>query len=83
MRTTIQLPDDLFRRTKATAALNGESLKDFVAAAIAERLGRQGTALPERAGWRSVFGQASREHVREVDEAVAADLGTVDPDAWT
>lgn len=30
MKTTLELPDDLFRQAKATAALRGESLKDFV-----------------------------------------------------
>ncbi len=29
MRTTVDLPDDLFRRVKAAAALKGVSLKEF------------------------------------------------------
>jgi hypothetical protein len=31
MRTTVELPDDLFRKAKARAALQGRSLKDIVA----------------------------------------------------
>lgn len=34
MRTTIDLPDSLFRRTKATAAIRGLSMKDLIAGAI-------------------------------------------------
>ena len=34
MRTTIDLPDDLLRRAKATAALRGMKLKDFVASVL-------------------------------------------------
>ena len=34
MRTTIDIPDSLFRRTKALAALRGSSLKDLVVKAI-------------------------------------------------
>ena len=30
MRTTIDLPDDLFRRAKASAALRGRKLKDLI-----------------------------------------------------
>lgn len=30
MKTTIELPDDLYRRAKATAALHGRKLKDLV-----------------------------------------------------
>jgi hypothetical protein len=34
MRTTVDMPDALFRRAKATAAVRGVSLKDLVIAAI-------------------------------------------------
>ena len=34
MRTTIDLPDELFRRAKSVAALRGTKFKDFVAASI-------------------------------------------------
>lgn len=38
MRTTIDLPDDLLRRAKATAALRGIKLKDFIANILAKAL---------------------------------------------
>jgi hypothetical protein len=34
MRTTVDLPDALFRKMKATAALQGMSLKQFITRAI-------------------------------------------------
>ena len=34
MRTTIDLPDTLFRKTKATAALRNSSMKDLIVRAI-------------------------------------------------
>ena len=34
MRTTIDLPNDLFRQAKSKAALRGETLKEFVQTAI-------------------------------------------------
>jgi hypothetical protein len=34
MRTTIDLPDTLFRRAKATAALRGSTMKDLVVRAL-------------------------------------------------
>ena len=43
MRTTIDLPDDLFRQVKARAALEGLKLKDLIAAYVAQGLER-GTA---------------------------------------
>ena len=38
MRTTIDLPDILFRRTKAVAALGGSSMKDLIVRAIEREL---------------------------------------------
>ncbi|HEX2417938.1 MAG TPA: hypothetical protein VHJ83_07425 [Micromonosporaceae bacterium] len=45
MRTTVDLPDDLFRAVKAEAAARGETLKDFVTRAVTQELG---TAVPAR-----------------------------------
>jgi hypothetical protein len=82
VKTTIEIPDDLLRRTKATAAMAGETLKEFVTAAIRERLQRSSKAVPTSTGWRAVFGLATREEVAEVDEVVARDLEQVDPSDW-
>jgi len=81
MKTTLEIPDDLFRRTKAEAALRGESLKDFVTEALQAHLER-GADKAAPGGWRSVFGQARREEVDPVDAVVAAELEKVDPDEW-
>lgn len=42
MKTTIDLPDDLFREAKATAARRGAALKEFFREALAEKLEREG-----------------------------------------
>jgi hypothetical protein len=34
MRTTLDLPDTLYRKTKAVAALRGSSMKDLIVCAI-------------------------------------------------
>lgn len=41
MKTTIELPDDLFREAKATAARRGTALKQFVREALEEKLARE------------------------------------------
>ena len=40
MRTTIEIPDDLFRRAKATAAMRGSSLKALVIRALEREFAR-------------------------------------------
>ena len=82
VKTTIELPDPLFRQTKAAAALRGESIKDFVTAALRAHLESQGTGAPEERGWRSVFGKASSEEVGEIDRIVAEELERIDLDSW-
>jgi hypothetical protein len=44
MRTTIDLPDDLFRQVKARASLRGMKLKDYVTEALRDSLYRHGPA---------------------------------------
>ncbi len=45
MRTTVDLPDTLFRRAKATAAVRGVSLKDLIITAVERET--QPTAPPK------------------------------------
>jgi len=40
MRTTIDLPEDIYRKTKATAALRGSSMKDLILKAIEREISR-------------------------------------------
>jgi hypothetical protein len=76
MRSSFDIPDALFRATKAKAAESGTSLRDFVIAALRARLGSGAV------GWRASFGKATPAQVAEVDAIVARDLGRVDPDEW-
>ena len=39
MRTTVDLPEALFRKTKATAALRGSTMKELIAHAIEKEVG--------------------------------------------
>jgi hypothetical protein len=81
MKTTLEIPDDLYRRTKATAALRGESLKEFVTEALTIHLERQSGGSAQR-GWRSVFGKARREDVEAVDAITRSEFERIDPDEW-
>ena len=61
MKTTLEIPDRLFRRAKATAAERGQSLKDLVSEALQEKLSvrpaRVAAAEPE---WMAGFGKLRR-----------------------
>lgn len=59
MKTTIEIPDPVFRKAKSRAAARGQSLKDFVTEAVQEKLAnvREGSAQPE---WMEGFGKLKR-----------------------
>ena len=54
MKTTIDLPDPLFRRAKATAAVEGVTLKAFITKAVESKL----DAAPK--DWRQVIANLPR-----------------------
>jgi hypothetical protein len=60
MKTTIEIPDPLFRRAKAHAAERGQTLKDLVTEALQEKLG--GRPAPESGDppWMAGFGKLRR-----------------------
>ena len=48
MRTTIDMPDALFRRTKATAAARGVTLKQIIVNAVEREINDPRKAAPRR-----------------------------------
>ncbi len=77
MRSSFDIPDALFRETKAKAAESGVSLRDFVVAALRAKLHGRGAR-----GWRASFGKATAAQVLEVDAIVAREFAAVDPNEW-
>jgi hypothetical protein len=61
VKTTIEIPDPLFRRAKSTAAERGQSLKELVTEALQEKLtGRAGRASAAEPTWMRGFGGLRR-----------------------
>lgn len=48
MRTTIDLPDTLFRKAKATAALRGSTMKELVVRAVEREIQKRGSSKKTR-----------------------------------
>lgn len=81
MKVILEIPDDLFKRAQAMAAVRGESLEDWVVAALHKSLERQAGVAPTE-GWRRVFGQARREELETVDAVIAEAFERIDPEEW-
>lgn len=78
MKTTLELPDTLLRRTKAAAAMRGVSMRDFIAQALELQLQQRAPAP----GWRRLAGKARKLDTAAVDRALANEFSRIDEDTW-
>ena len=61
MKTTLEIPDLLFRKAKSTAAERGQTLKQLVTEALQEKLAvNTDSARPGEPGWMQGFGKLRR-----------------------
>ncbi len=77
MRTTIEIPDDLFRKAKAQAALEGVRLRDVIERGLRLALAQPAAPMPRRGNFplhRSRRpGALSAEDVRRAEEQAQRD----------
>jgi hypothetical protein len=87
VKTTIEIPDPLFRKAKAHAAEHGQTLKDFVTdalllAGLRKRVNlmvRRGLGRREHSRGEIVGGKRCGERVDQNDGSVAGDGGEDSP----
>jgi hypothetical protein len=61
MKTTLEIPDLLFRKAKSKAAERGQTLKQLVTEALQEKLAvNTDNARPGEPGWMEGFGKLRR-----------------------
>ncbi|MEQ1806719.1 MAG: hypothetical protein ABL900_15190 [Burkholderiaceae bacterium] len=83
MKTTLELPDPLFRKAKATAAERGQSLKEFFTAALRDKLAADsGPTLAAEPAWMQGFGKLKRlrKETARVQAIVDAEFRVVEPE---
>ena len=85
MKTTIELPDALFRQSKSLAAARGVTLKRFFTEALEEKLRRStegGSAANKEPPWMAGFGALSdiRDENRRVLELIEDEFERFSPE---
>jgi hypothetical protein len=79
MKTTLEVPDALFRRAKSAAAQRGIPLRQLVSEALSEKL-----ALGEAGDtpWMASFGKlrALRKESARIDRLVSATFEQIEPE---
>jgi hypothetical protein len=82
LKTTLEIPDFLFRRAKSVAAERGIPLRQFVTEAVQEKL----RITPEEKPWAKHLGKL--KHLRndkdrkQIEERVAEAFEQIDRELW-
>ena len=83
MKTTLEVPDGLFRKAKATAAERGQSLKAFVTEALQEKLSRRvDPSGPKGPPWMRGFGKLRmlRRETARIQGRIDREFETIEPE---
>ena len=84
VKTTVELPDSLYRKLKSTAAEEGRSIKEILTEAVSDRLRRGSSAERNARPWESAFGGLKalhKENIR-IDRVIRAEFDKIDEDEW-
>ena len=83
MKTTLEIPDAIFRRAKSVAAERGIPLREFVTEAVREKLaaGARNAEKP----WMKHFGKLKHLHKETVriNRLIEEDSERIDPEMWS
>jgi len=83
MKTTLEIPDLVFRQAKARAAERGQALRVFVTEALQEKLaGHAPTTGPSPAAFMKGFGQLRplRRETARIQRVIDQEFGVVEPE---
>lgn len=86
MKTTLDLPDELFRQVKSTAASRGILMKAFITEALTEKLAAP-APQPDPKPWMELTGCAANDpemliELRRIDKIIEDEFGHVDEADW-
>lgn len=82
MKTTLEIPDAIFRRAKTKAAECGVSLRQFVTEAVEDKLKQLSSA--EARPWMKHVGKLKdlHEETERIDRIIEEEFEKIDPEMW-
>lgn len=82
MKTTLEIPDIIFRRAKSKAAAEGIPLRQFITDAVEEKLkgNRSGRAKP----WMKHVGKLKhlRSESKRINQLIEDTFEQIEPETW-
>jgi len=81
MKTTLEIPDALFRRAKSAAAQQGIPFRELVSEALVEKLRVQGR---KDKPWLKSFGKlrSLRKESASISRTIEQEFGQIEPRDW-
>ena len=83
MKTTLEIPDAIFRRAKSKAAERGIPLRQFVTEAVEDKL-KNSSSTVERP-WMKHVGKLKHLHkeIEQLDRDIEEAFEKIEPEMWT
>ena len=81
MKTTLEIPDAIFRQAKSIAAKQGIPFRELVSQALAEKLRVTGS---EEKPWLKSIGKLRglRNETARINQIIEKEFGRIDPEDW-
>ena len=82
MKTTLEIPDLIFRRAKAVAAERGVSFREFVTEAVKDKLTVEAKAADKP--WLKAMGKLKhlRKETERINRLIEEEFEKIDPEMW-
>jgi hypothetical protein len=82
MKTTLEIPDPVFRRAKSKAAERGIPLRQFVTEAVEDKL--KGPPVSREKPWMKHVGKLKhlRRETKKINKAIEDDFEKIDAELW-
>jgi hypothetical protein len=82
VKTTLEIPDPVFRKAKAKAAEDGIPLRQFVTEAVEEKLRASSSA--SETPWMKGFGGLKHLHKENlrIERIIEEEFEKIDPEGW-
>jgi predicted transcriptional regulator len=82
MKTTVEIPDDLFKRAKVLAAQEGLSMKQLITESLQQRVTRHSPESALEPAWRRAFGamRSYRKENRRIEKIIDQEFEQIEPE---
>ena len=82
MKTTVEIPDPLFRKAKSQAAERGQTLKEFMTEALQDKLAKPANAGGSTPEWMKGFGKLRRlrKETARIQKRIDAVFEVIEPE---